>query len=367
MRVTDIETPAVTVDLVRLHRNIRGMAEAARQAGVALRPHTKTHKLPGIAHWQIDAGAAGITVAKVAEAEVMAASGLKDIFIANEIVTPSKISRLAALARRVQISVGVDSREGAEALSRGAVSEGVTLHVVIEVNVGLNRCGVLPGQPVLALAQYIQTLPGLHLEGIFTHGGHAYGATTFEERDAIGRAEGQGVADSARLLAEHGISVERVSVGSTPTARSAASVPGVTEVRPGNYVFYDAMQVGLGVATWDDCALRIAATVISRPDAHRAVIDAGSKILGAERGSNLSQVRGHGHVVEYPHALLARLSEEHGVITFEEPSEAPRIGERVTVIPGHACPVANLVDKVYLVENERVAAAWPVLGRGKVE
>lgn len=367
MRVIDIETPAVLVDLPRLRRNIDGMASVAQDAGVALRPHTKTHKLPGIAHWQVEAGAVGITVAKVSEAEVMAAGGLKDIFIANEIVTPPKISRLAALARLAEMSVGVDSREGAGALSQGAVAEGVRLNVLIELNVGLNRAGVLPGLPVLELAQHIRTLPGLHLEGIFTHGGHAYNATTFEERDAVGHAEGQALVDSARLLSEHGFPLERVSVGSTPTARSAASVPGVTEVRPGNYVFYDAMQVGLGVATWDDCALRVAATVISRPDAHRAVIDAGSKILGSERGSNLSQVRGHGHVVEYPDGLLARLSEEHGVITFEEPADAPRIGERVTVIPGHACPVVNLVNQVYLIDGERVLATWPVLGRGKVE
>jgi len=366
MRTSDVETP-VLIDLSRVRRNIKAMSTLAESSGVALRPHTKTHKSPGIAHWQVQAGSAGITVAKVSEAEVMAANGLKDIFVANEIVTPRKISRLCALSRQVKMSVGVDSKAGAEALSRCALTEGVTLGVLIEVNVGLDRAGVLPGQPVLELAEYVQTLPALSLEGIFTHGGHAYSARTFEERDAIGRAEGQAMAETALLLAQHGIEVERVSVGSTPTARSASSIPGVTEVRPGNYVFYDAMQVGLGVATWEDCALRVKATVISRPDATRAVIDAGTKILGSDRGSNLSQVRGYGHVVEYPHGLLARLSEEHGVITFDEPSDAPCIGEQVTIIPGHACPVSNLAEVVYLVEDDRVEAAWSVLGRGKIE
>ncbi len=367
MKLLDVETPAVLVDLPRLQRNIQRMADMARAAGVSLRPHTKTHKLPGIAHWQAEAGAGGITVAKVSEAEVMAASGLTDIFIANEIVVPSKARRLAALARRVRMSVGVDSREGADALSRVAVEEGVELRVLIEVNSGLNRCGVLPGAPVLELARYIKGLPGLVLEGIFTHGGHAYSATTFEQRDGIGLSEGQVMVETAGMLASQGIHLERVSVGSTPTARAASSVSGVTEVRPGNYVFYDAMQVGLGVATWDDCALRVTATVISRPDPYRAVVDAGSKVLGSDRGGNLSAVRGYGHVVEYPQGLLARLSEEHGVITFDQSSETPHIGDRITIIPGHACPVANLANHVYLVDGDRVEATWPVLGRGRVE
>ncbi|MGE5589506.1 MAG: alanine racemase [Bacillota bacterium] len=367
MKIEDLETPAVMVDVPRLRRNIQRMAGMASAGGVTLRPHTKTHKLPGIAHWQVEAGAGGITVAKVSEAEVMAASGLTDIFIANEIVVPSKARRLAALARRVRMSVGVDSREGADVLSRVAVEEGVELRLLIEVNSGLDRCGVLPGEPVLGLARYIKGLPGLILEGIFTHGGHAYSATSFDQRDAIGLSEGQVMAQTAELLASQGIHLERVSVGSTPTARTASSVAGVTEVRPGNYVFYDAMQVGLGVATWDDCALRVMATVISRPDAYRAVVDAGTKVLGSDRGGNLSQVRGYGHVVEYPDDLLARLSEEHGVITFERPSQAPRIGDRITIIPGHACPVANLTNVVYLVDADRVEATWPVLGRGRVE
>jgi D-serine deaminase-like pyridoxal phosphate-dependent protein len=363
----EIETPAVLIDSVQVHRNIGAMAEMARTAGVALRPHAKTHKLPAIAHWQLDAGASGITVAKISEAEVMAAAGARDIFIANEMVTPTKLRRAAALARWTRLSMGVDSAEGAEVISQVATAEQVTLRVLIEVNVGLNRCGLLPGEPVLALAQRVKALPGLHLEGLFSHGGHAYGATSFAERDAIGASEGQLMVQTAGLLARHGIPLERISVGSTPTARSSAAVAGVTEVRPGNYVFHDAMQVGLGVATWEDCALRVLATVISRPDPLRAVIDAGSKVLGTDRGNNLSQVTGYGHVVEYPDATLARLSEEHGVITFTQPASAPRIGERLTVIPGHSCVVTNLANQVYLVGGDRVEAVWPVLGRGKVE
>jgi len=364
MRVEDIETPAVVIDHARVRRNIARMAEMARGYGAALRPHTKTHKLPSLARWQLDAGASGITVAKVSEAEVMAASGLADIFIANELVAPAKIRRLAALARWITVSVGVDSREGADALASGALAEGMTLHVMIETNTGLNRCGVPPGEAVLDLARYIASQDGLAFDGIFTHAGHAYAASSPAQRNAVGADEGQAMAETARLLAAHGLAPTRVSVGSTPTARSSAAVAGVTEVRPDNYVFHDCMQVGLGVATWDDCALRVRATVISRPHPCRAVIDAGSKTLGSDVSP---RVRGHGRLCEHPHGLLARLSEEHGVITFEEPTDLPRIGDVVTVIPVHACPVTNLANEVYLVDGERVEAVWPVLGRGKVE
>lgn len=366
MKLDELETPAVMIDRRRVERNIQRMAGIARDAAVALRPHAKTHKLPIIAHWQMRAGAVGIAVAKVSEAEVMAASGVQSIFIANQIVTPSKIRRLVALARWISVSIGVDSREGAEMLSRCASDEGASLNVRIEVDTGLKRCGVQPGEPVLRLAKLICDLPNLHLEGIFTHAGQVYNATTFEERDATGRHEGEAMVGTARLLSSEGIPLEVVSVGSTPGARSAASVAGVTEIRPGNYVFYDAMQVGLGTATWDDCALRAIATVISRPDRDHAVIDAGSKVLGAERGGNLSTVEGYGHVVEYPESRLERLSEEHGVLIFEGGSAAPHIGERVTVIPGHACYVINLASEVYLIDREHLIAQWPVLARGKV-
>ncbi|MEJ7655258.1 MAG: alanine racemase [Chloroflexia bacterium] len=366
MKLGDVDTPAVVIERTRLERNIAAMAAAAREAGVALRPHAKTHKLPAIAHMQLAAGAVGITVAKVSEAEVMSAAGVGDVFIANEIVSRRKLARVAALARLVRVAVGVDSEEGAALLSRAAVEEGVDLNVRIEVDTGLNRCGVQPGEQAALLARRVVELSGLRLEGIFTHAGHVYSSRTPEERAATGTAEGEKMVETARLLESEGIETRVVSVGSTPTARAAANVRGVTEIRPGNYVFYDAMQVGLGAATWDDCALRAVATVVSRPAPGRAVIDAGSKVLGTERGANLSSVRGYGCVVEYPHALLDRLSEEHGVLLFEDGEAAPRIGERVTIIPAHACYVVNLASEVLLAEGKDVLARWPVLARGMV-
>lgn len=364
MTLAELETPAVIILRGVLERNLARMQALATEHGVTLRPHAKTHKLAALAHRQLAAGAVGLTVAKLAEAEVMVASGVGDVFIANQIVSRPKLLRLAALSRIARVAVGVDSPEGAQLLAEVAAATGVALRVRIELDSGLGRCGVPPGEPALDLARLVAAQRWLALEGVYTHAGHAYAASSHRERDEIGRAEGESVASTASLLESHGIPCPVASVGSTPTARSAAAVAGVTELRPGNYVFHDAMQVGLGVATWDDCALRVVATVISRPAGDRATIDAGSKALGTERGGGLSMVRGHGHIIEHPDATLERVWEEHGLVRLTEGGRVPRIGERLTVVPAHACYVANLAERVALVEDGEVLAHWPVTARG---
>ncbi|MFQ6114100.1 MAG: alanine racemase, partial [bacterium] len=279
MHFNELDTPALLVDLDRLEANISNMAEFAESQKVNLRPHTKTHKCPEIAKMQLKAGAVGIACAKVGEAEVMAASGLSDILIANEIIGKQKIKRLIELSRKIRLCVAVDSLFGANSLENAFQQAKKTLHVVIEVNCGQNRCGVLPGEDALRLATAISQLNHLKLRGLMTHAGHAYYQTTQEDIERIGTHEGEVMVETAELLRTNGIAVEVVSTGSTPTAKYCGRVRGVTEIRPGNYVFYDLTQVDLFSCKLRDCALSVLATVTSRPTKNRVVVDAGKKAL----------------------------------------------------------------------------------------
>jgi D-serine deaminase-like pyridoxal phosphate-dependent protein len=360
--VNDVATPAVLIDVDVLERNIARMAERARAAGVRLRPHAKTHKLLEVGRLQIRAGAGGLSLAKTSEAEVFAAAGFEDIFVAYPVVGEDKGIRLLALADRIRIAVGVDSVEGARTLSTVFASAGRRLRVRLKVDVGLHRVGVAPEQAV-GMARAIAGLPGLRLEGVFTHAGQSYGAPNVDGVAAVGRHEGTTLAAVADALRGAGLPVEEVSVGSTPTARHAMTVPGVTECRPGNYVYHDGSQVALGTCGLEDCAMTVLATVTSAPARDRAVLDAGSKTLSSDplrpRENGFGMVLGR-------RARVARLSEEHGVLAVEE-GEAFRIGERVRVLPNHACVVSNLHGRVLAVRGETVEAEWRVAARGHVE
>lgn len=363
-----LDTPKVLLDLDKLEKNMADMATFAQKAGVSFRPHVKSHKTPEIAWQQMELGAVGITVSKLGEAEVMARAGIKDLFIAYQLVGKQKMLRLQKLMQQSRVSVGIDSLTGASQLNEAGRSLQRPIPVLIEINSGLNRCGVLPGEETLKLARGLTEMPFLHLEGVFTHAGHVYAASPGEVAK-IGRQEGESVAKAATLLRTSGIPVHTVSVGSTPTARVAGSFPGVTEIRPGNYVFYDAIQVGLGVASPEQCALSIEATVISRPAEGRAVIDAGSKVFSLDKGAHGQEsVQGFGMIVGWPHLVLSRLSEEHGIIErVGEGGVLPDVGERLRVIPNHACPVVNLTDYLTLVRGEEVVGQWRVAARGRVD
>jgi D-serine deaminase-like pyridoxal phosphate-dependent protein len=361
---TDLpDTPCLLIEKSILAANIERMQKLADRHGLRLRPHIKTHKIPEIAHMQLKAGASGIAVAKLGEAEIMAENGINDIQIANQVVGRSKIERLKTLSRKVEVSCAVDSPAHTAVLSAAFGSASKPLPVFIEVDCGLGRCGVRTAQQAVALAESIRSSPGLTLRGLLTHAGHAYGAGSPEEGAAIGAEEGRSVAAMADVLRKGGFDVEVVSVGSTPTAPHCAAVPGVTELRVGNYVFYDAVQVALGSAGFADCALSVLATVISVPGPGRAIIDAGSKALGLDRGAQGSTVlAGHGRIAGKP-AEIVRLSEEHG---FLETAEASfEIGEQVRIVPNHACSVINLFDFVWLVGDTGVDARWRVAARGQ--
>jgi D-serine deaminase-like pyridoxal phosphate-dependent protein len=367
--IHELDTPSVLVDLDALERNIREMADAARSAGVALRPHIKTHKSPQIARMQLAAGAVGVTCAKLGEAEAMADAGIGDLFVAFPLVTAIKARRLAALASRpgVAVSTVADSPEGVAALSAVFRDEPAPLAVLVKVDTGLGRVGVAPGAPAVALARTIAAAPGLRFAGVCAHEGTSYAYPDAAERTTATRAAVERLVGTAHALAAAGLPCERVSAGSTPGALAAVGVPGVTELRPGNYAFYDAMQVGLGVVPVERCALRVLATVVSHAARDRAVIDAGSKVFSSDRGVHgAATAAGHGIVLGKQDIQVKGLSEEHGWLALDPNGSDVAIGEQLQVVPVHACPVANLALDLVLVRGGAVADRWPVAARGRV-
>jgi D-serine deaminase-like pyridoxal phosphate-dependent protein len=362
-RIDELDTPCVLVDLDVLEDNVARMARFAAEHGVHLRPHAKSHKTREIAARQAAAGASGLTVAKLDEAEAFLQAGFDDVFIANEVVGTDKWQRLAGMQARGRVSVGIDSVEAAQGLNAVAAAARTTVPVAIEVDSGLGRAGVTHGEAVLALAKQLVTCEHLMLRGIFTHAGHAYGAATPQDVQRIGQQEGEQLVASAELLRQHGIACDVVSVGSTPTALHSGAVPGVTEMRPGNYVFYDRMQVDLGVISLERCALTVLTRVISRPTATRAVLDAGSKSFALDRGAHgMDALAGYGQD-RRTGVVLQRLSEEHAVAELTYGQQV-QIGDRLRVVPNHACTVANLTDQLIGVRGEHVDEVMPVLVRG---
>ncbi len=361
MNVAELDTPSLLFDLDVVERNIAEMAEVAHEAGVRLRPHTKTHKCPDIARMQVDAGANGITVAKLGEAEVMVDAGFDDILIAYPVWGSQKLARLRVLMERARIRVSLDSVEVAEGLGRLAGTVGGPVEVFVEVDTGHHRLGRPPGEPTIELVAEIARVPGVEVAGLLTHAGHAYLTTSPAELRTIAHAEGAELVSTAELCLRKGIPIREISVGSTPTARLVARVPGVTEFRPGTYVFNDVQQMRLGVAPEQTCGARVLATVVSRPDGERFVIDAGTKCLTSDGGDG-PPFSGRGVVAGRPDLVLDFLTEEHGV------GHGPdvRIGDRLEVIPLHVCSCVNMFDTAYGVRGGEVLREFAIAGRGKV-
>ncbi|GIV00337.1 MAG: alanine racemase [Actinomycetota bacterium] len=360
----ELDTPCLLVHLDALERNIAEMQRVADAAGVRLRPHTKTHKCPEIAAMQLAAGARGITVAKLGEAEVMAEAGIDDVLVAYPIVGEAKLARLRALAERAGIRVTTDSVEVAEGLARVGRDLRRDLPVLVEVDTGLGRLGRPPGEPTVALVRELVRIRGIRVLGLLTHAGHAYRARDPGELRRIAEAEGDALVETAERCAAEGIELEEISVGSTPTARIVAGVAGVTEIRPGTYVFNDVQQMRLGVATTETCAARVLATVIAHPAPDRFVLDAGTKSFAAD-GTDGPPFPGRGVVVGRPELRLAFMTEEH---TVGRPtgSDDVRIGDRLEVIPLHVCSTVNLFDEAIGVRSGRIERAFAIAARGRV-
>jgi len=365
MHLEDLDTPSLLIDLDTLERNIDEMAAVARAAGVRLRPHTKTHKSPEIARMQVEAGATGITVAKLGEAEVMADAGLDDLVIAFPLVGERKLARLRELLDRADVAVSLDAVEVAEGVGRVGKDLGRDVPVLVEVDTGLHRMGREAGEPSARLALDIAGVPGVEVIGLLTHAGHAYRATDAEELRAIATREGLDLVDTAERCEREGLRIREISVGSTPTARVAATVPGVTEIRPGTYVFNDVQQLRLGIATEETCAARVLTTVVARPTGDRFLIDGGTKTFSSDGGDG-PPFPGRGVVAGRPDLVLDFMSEEHGVGHLVGDAEL-RIGERLEVIPLHVCSATNLFDAAFGIRNGIVEREIAIAARGKVQ
>jgi len=369
--LADLPTPQVLIDRRRLLENISRVQALATAAGVALRPHSKTHKSPAIAQWQIERGAAGICCAKVGEAEVMAAAGIGDIRLAYP-VNPSNAARVLALMDRVSLSIVVDHLAVAQAWSELMDRADRVLDVLVKVDVGFHRCGIDPATPAaLDFVRSIDSLRGLNLRGLLSHAGHGYQATTENELEVIACRESQILTDLRDRAAEAGIALEEISVGATPTLRFITRQRGVTELRPGNYVYFDRTQLALGAAALDTCALTVLATVVSKPANDRVILDCGSKTLTSDLSRGFEPTPGYGLVLNPdataidPTFAIERLSEEHATVRTSDGTPL-QPGDRVRILPNHACVVVNMVDEVLLVEGDQVIERLPVAARGKI-
>ena len=360
--IEDLDTPVAIVDLNRLEANLAAMATVARDAGVAQRPHAKTHKTRQVAERQLAHGAVGLTVAKLGEAEAMIDAGFDDLFVAYPLVGEQKLRRLVALLDRARIRFEVDTVECAEAASSFLAAQGRRVDVVVSLDGGAGRSGAASPEAVVDLAERVAELPGLEVVGVMNYG-NAYGTTDPVEQASIGRREGEVAVAIAGEMRARGLRTDVVTVGSTPTARHAVKVAGVTELRAGVYAFQDLKQVSLGPATLEDCALTVMATVVSHARADRYVLDAGIKALaGEDYGWGT-----WGRPQQRPDLAIIRATEEHGVIELPPGAADPRwrIGERVRIIPNHACGAVNMHDELVAADGDRVVEHWPVIGRGR--
>lgn len=369
--LTELQTPLIVIDAPTMTRNITRMAEAAASGGKHLRPHGKTHKSGWIARQQVAAGAIGLTCAKPGEAEVFASAGIEDLRIAYPL-SPTYATRVLALMDRVRLSIVVDDLGVAQAWSDVMQRAGRKLAVLVKIDVGTHRCGVDPRErDAVAFIVSVSRMPGLELRGVLSHAGHSYAATSAADVARIAREEIAQLTDLAAGCLTHGVEFPEISVGSTPQALVSATMDGITELRPGNYVFHDRTQVGLGVVDWSGCALRIHASVVSNPSADRIVLDSGSKVLSSDAA------RGHGGPVQGfgvvlgsdgtpdENLLIERLSEEHAVVRVTGEPRL-RIGDRVTIVPNHACVVANLTNRYVVADGDQVLDQPIVDARGLV-
>lgn len=355
-----LDTPCLVIDLDVVEANARRLARQLDVRGVRLRPHVKTHKSIGLARIQLEAGASGITVGNLGEAEVMAGGGIDDIFVAYPIWAEGpKAGRLRALNDSVRrFAVGVDSVEGAQRLAAAVAGSSRRLRVLVEIDPGLGRTGVAP-RAAAGLALAAGSL-GLEVEGVFAHGGHAYRAR--DAAPAAGSDEVATLGAAAAGLRRAGLEAHIVSAGSSPTAVLAAGGE-VNEIRAGTYLLGDRQLLALGAVPPDGLAMWVAATVVSTAVPGQVVVDAGAKTLTKDRPDYLE---GHGLLAAYPKAVVDRLSDYHGVVRIPPDSEAPRLGEVVAILPNHACPVVDLFFSFVAVRSgEAVGPAWQIDARGK--
>jgi D-threonine aldolase len=356
--IADVDTPALVIDADVVEANIREMGKYFEDVPAWLRPHAKTHKSPIIAQKQIDAGANGITCAKLGEAEVLVAGGIRDILIANELIGRQKIERLVRLARHANLSVAVDHVQNARDISEAAVAAKSTIGVLIEINVGQNRCGVNPGPDVLELVQEVSRLPNLEYRGFNAYEGHLVMHVSREERVQLVHDAMAPMLEARQMVLDAGFEVPVLSGGGTGTYDITSQIPGFNEIQAGSYVFMDATYGAVegpdksfapGIYLWS--------TVISRPVKERAVLDIGLKTVTPEYGVP--------KFLDVPGTTVEGLSDEHAKVTLEGDAQQLAIGDKVRMQPGHVCTTVNLHDTYVVVREGIVEGLWAVAGRGR--
>jgi len=358
----NISTPYVKVDLDKVENNIKRMVKGLSDAGVAHRPHIKPHKCIEIAKKQIALGAKGITTAKISEAEVMVKGGITDVLIAFPILGENALQRLKKLCQKADVKTTVDSMTLAEGISKIGEELNTKIKVLIEIDGGLHRGGLQPGQATLDFAKEISVLPGIELVGIFGYMGQIYGEGNRENIKVAAKREADMLIETKKLLNDNGINVEITSAGSTPSSTFPEQLTGITESRAGNYVYYDMNAVVLGIAKEEDCALKVRSRVVSTPLPGYASIDAGSKTLttdGSLAGAN------YGYICGKPGVEIVKLNEEHGFLRFDPEKYDLKVGDEVEVIPNHSCVISNLSEVVYGFRNGKFEKELTVDARGK--
>jgi 3-hydroxy-D-aspartate aldolase len=363
MPLDAVDTPALLLDLDAFERNIARLARAVAGMPVRLRPHAKSHKCPVIAMRQIASGAVGVCCQKVSEAEAMVYGGVPDVLVSNEIVGTLKIHRLVALARQARVAVCVDDAANVAALNEAATAFGVRLSVLVEVNVGSDRCGVEPGEPALALATQIAASPGLRFGGLQAYYGAAQHVRDCAKRKEAIQAAGEKIRRTVDLLRHHGLTCEVISGAGTGTYEFEAASGIWTELQAGSYIFMDAdylknLKADGTPGSEFESSLFVYATVMSRPAADRAILDAGLKALSIDAGMPW--------VVGMPDVEYIRAADEHGKLTLHDPSRVLSLETKLLLVPGHCDPTVNLYDWYVGYRNDRVETLWPITARGAV-
>lgn len=344
-------TPCAVIDMDRVERNIARIQAACDAVGVANRPHIKTHKNPTLAQMQVKAGARGITCQKLGEAEIMADAGIDNILISYNLLGDEKMARLGALQAKANMTVAADNSVVVGNLPKAAAASGRPLSVVVECDTGRKRAGVETPAEAIALAREIAASKGLTFAGFMLY------------PTETGWADAQKFYDEALAgVRAHGLDAAIVSTGGTPNLVNIGKLKGGTEHRFGTYIYNDRMQVAADVATWDDCALHIYSTVVSRAGPERGILDAGSKTLTSDTGG----LDGHGLILEHPEAKIARFAEEHGFLDLSRSNTRPNVGDVVRIVPNHVCVVVNMMDEVVMVRGDEIIGTLPVAARGKL-
>ena len=367
MKINELDTPSLLIDREIMMSNIKQMQAYANKQGVQLRPHTKTHKMPALAKLQEEAGAKGIAVAKTGEAEVMSQNGLKDIFIANEIVGETKLNRIKELSKTIDISFGIDSIDQTKMIEK--VFEGFhkKAEVLIEIEVGEERSGIIEEADFTDLLNYLKDCKNVHLKGIFSHDGNSYKAKDLADCKRIFMDSQIRTLRFAEIAKDMRFDLDTISIGSTPSLMQGFDImTGITEIRPGTYILMDTSQ-GNAIGTYGKCAATVLTTVISRPTKERVITDVGAKGITAQtRKEGNCATKGLGYIKGYDNVYIYDVYDEHAIIYNEKFRNQVKVGDKVEIIPNHICPVCNLYDKAYLVSDGEVVEEIEVKCRGKL-